>query len=183
MTRRDPDPARPATRAPWVAAGAALLGAATLLLRRTHHARSRAAVGARYDEESGRGRAGSPPSPDARTAGHETDDLAGGTLGKLLLLLGSAAALMVCAMIGLRLWITQAQRSAEPSFTAIETATITPPKPNLQAAPLREIGALHERENQLLEGFAYLDDARTRARIPLDRALALTVGQPVAPPP
>lgn len=183
MTRPDRDPSGSTSRSTWLAAGAALLGAATMLVRRTHHAKLRAAVGARYDEESGRGRAGTPPSTDSRSAGHETDDLAGGTLGKLLLMLGSAAVLMVVAMIGFRLWVTQAQRSAEPPYTAVQTATIVPPKPNLQAAPLEEIAALHEREDHLLQGFAFLDDARTRARIPLDRALALTVGQPLAPPP
>ena len=170
-------------RAAWFAAGAAVVGAATLLFRRSHVARLRAAVGARYDEESGRGRPATPPSPRAQKAGHETRDLRGGTLGKLLLLLGSVAFCMVFAMVGLRIWITQAQLHDQPAATTVQRTIIPPPDPQLQPDPVRELAILRTRADALLAGFGHVGDDRTRARIPLDRAMALTVGQPLAPPP
>ena len=182
--RNLPDTDRsPARRGLWVAAGAALLGAATMLVRRSHMAQTRAVLGARYDEASGRGRASIAVTPRARSAGHETRDLRGGVLGKLLLLLGSVAACMVLAMIGLRIWVTHAQVAGEPSFTQVQTTIVTPPEPHLQRDPLREIANLHAREDRLLGNYAYLEGTHTRARIPIDRALALTVGQPLAAPP
>lgn len=174
----------PVRRTAWIAAaGAAMIGAVTMLVRRNHMTQVRALLGARYDEESGRGRAATPASPRARKAGHETRDLKGGVLGKLVLLLGSVAACMVLAMIGLRIWVTHSERAADPAFTRLQTAIVTPPEPHLQRDPLREIANLHARENGLLDTYAYLQPNRTRARIPIDRAIALTIGQPLAPPP
>ena len=170
-------------RAIWFAAGAAVLGAATLLFRRSHFAQIRALFGARYDEASGRGRPGVPASPAARGAGHETRDMRGGLMAKLFLLLGSVAFCMVFAMIGLRYWISQVQRDSLPQFTAIQTTLIVPPKPNLQVDPVAELAALRARSAKLLDTYAYVGDDRSHARIPIERAMALTVGQPLAPPP
>ena len=170
-------------RAAWAVAGVAVLGAATMMVRRLHVAPARAVVGARYDEESARGRSIAPPSAKSRQAGHETRDMRGATMGKLVLLLGSVVACMVFAMIGLRIWVTHAQHAAEPSFTRLQTVVVTPPEPHLQRDPLREIANLHAREDQLLGDTAYLEGNHARARIPIDRAMALTIGQPLAPPP
>ena len=171
------------SRGVWLAAGAAVLGAATLLFRRSHFAQIRALLGARYDEASARGRPGVPASPAARTAGHETRDMRGGLMAKLFLLLGSVAFCMVFAMIGLRYWISQVQRDSLPQLTPIQTTLIVPPKPNLQVDPVAELAALRARSAKLLDTYAYVDDGRSHARIPIDRAMALTVGQPLAPPP
>ncbi|MDT7950635.1 MAG: hypothetical protein RQ966_03940 [Acetobacteraceae bacterium] len=171
-------------RAGWLAAGAAaILGAATVLLRRSYLEQLRAAVGGRYGEASGRGRPKTPPSPRAREAGHETRDMRGGLMAKLVVLLGSVALVMVFAMVGLRYWIATAQRDSVPPLTRQQTVIITPPGPHLQRAPLTEIANQQAREDQALDSYAYVDDAHTRARIPIDRALSLTVGQPLAPPP
>ena len=180
MTRRDRSAARTAT---WVAAGAALLGAATLWVRRSHFAQMRALVGARYDEASGRGRPATPPSPLARDAGHETSDMRGGLMAKLVLLLGGVALCMIFAMIGLRIWVTNVQRDSRAPLTREQTAIITPPGPHLQRAPLAEIAALRQGEDKLLGGSAYLDADHTRARIPIGPAMTLTIGQPLGAPP
>lgn len=166
--------------ATWLAA--AVLGAATLFIRRRHFAQIRTLAGARHDQASGRGRPGTPASPAARESGHETRDMRGGLMAKLALLLGSVAFCMVFAMVGLRIWVTAAQRDAQPPLTREQTALITPPGPHLQRDALAEIAALHRREDELLGGYAYLDAGRTRARIPLDRAIALSVGQSLGPP-
>lgn len=170
-------------RAVWVAGIAAVLGAATMWIRRSHFAQMRALVGARYDEASGRGRPGVPASPVARTAGHETRDMRGGLMAKLVLLLGSVAFCLVFAMVGLRYWISQVQRDDLPPLTQVQTTVIVPPKPNLQRDPVAELAALRARSAKLLDSYAYLGEDHFRARIPIDRAMALTIGQALAPPP
>ena len=181
MTRRNRSGAGRVTA--LVTASAAILGAATLLFRRNHVARLRAVVGARYDEESGRGRQATPASPAARTAGHEVRDLRGGTLAKLVLLLGSVAFCMIFAMVGLRVWVTTVQRDNQPALTQAQRTIITPPDPQLQRDPVRELANLRARADSLLDGYALLGSDKTRARIPIDRAMSLMVGQPLAPPP
>ena len=183
MSRREPrDRLTARTTATWLAAGAAVIGAATLFVRRNHPGRIRALTDAGYDVASGRGRPGTPASPVARDSGHETLDMRGGLMAKLILLLGSVAVCMVLAMIGLRIWVSTIQRDSQPPLTREQTAIITPPEPHLQRDPLGDIARLLQSEEKLLGGTAYLDESRTRARIPIDRAMALTVGQPLAPP-
>lgn len=183
MSRREPRDRSTARTATWVAAGAAVIGAATLLVRRSHVAQIRALTGARYDEATGRGRPGTPASPVARDSGHETLDMRGGLMAKLILLLGSVAVCMVFAMVGLRIWVSSVQRDSQPPLTREQTAIITPPEPHLQRDPLGDIARLRQNDDTLLGSTAYLDEGRTHARIPIDRAMALTVGQPLAPPP
>ncbi len=170
-------------RAWWAAAFAAVVGGAMLVVRSTHVAPLRTLIGARYDGASARGRATTPADSEARVAGHETSDLRGDTMARLLLLLGSVAFCMVFAMIGLRYWISQVQRDSLPPFTPIQTTVIVPPKPNLQRDPVAELAALRAGSARLLEGYGYRGDDHARAHIPIDRAMALTVGQPLAPPP
>lgn len=172
-----------ASRSLWAIAAATVIGAVTLVVRSSHVAPLRALLGARYDGASARGRATVPASADAQEAGHETSDMRGGLMAKLFLLLGSVAFCMVFAMIGLRYWISQVQRDTLPAFTSMQTASIVPPKPNLQRDPVADLAALRARTEERLKGYGYRDGDHARAHIPLDRAMALTVGQPLAPPP
>jgi hypothetical protein len=48
---------------------------------------------------------------------------------------------------------------------------------------LQDIAAERRREADLLNSYAWIDAAHTRARIPIDRAMALMIGQPLDPPP
>lgn len=180
---REPRPDGVSRTTFWAAGAAAVVGAATLLARRLHVAPVRAAVGARYDGASARGRAKEPASATAREAGHETSDMRGGLMAKLFLLLGSVAFCTVFAMIGLHFWLSQVQRNNEPSLTRVQTTAIVPPKPNLQRAPVAELNALRSRSTQQLDGYGYRENDPARAHIPIDRAMALSVGQPLAPPP
>ncbi len=183
MRRQEPRTRSTARTATWFATGVAALGAAALLVRRLNLAPLRALVGVRYDEASGRGRPATPPSGVARGAGHETLDMRGGLMAKLVLLLGSVAVCMICAMVGLRLWVTSIQQSNRPALTSEQTALITPPEPHLQRDPLGDIAQQRRGEDDLLDAYAYLDAGHTHARIPIGRAMALTAGQPLAPPP
>ena len=46
---------------------------------------------------------------------------------------------------------------------------------------LDDIGREEAAQGALLDGYAFTDAARSRARIPIDRAMRLTVGRPLDP--
>jgi hypothetical protein len=128
-------------------------------------------------EAMGRGQPATPPSYRARQAGHETRDLGGRTLTLLVAGLGATVACVIGLMVVLMGFFVHARNAAAPHYTAQQTAVIVPPAPNLQAAPLADIAQLHEREEKLLEHYAWIDSNHTRARVPIERAMALIVGR------
>ncbi len=128
-------------------------------------------------EATGRGNPATPPSYRARKAGHETRDLGGRTLTLLVAGLGATVACVIGLMVMLMGYFDHARSAGAPHYTAQQTATIVPPPPNLQAAPLADIAQLHAREEKLLEHYAWIDPNHTRARVPIERAMALTVGR------
>lgn len=173
---------------PLLARAAVVVGGVSLLLRRVQPSPApsvpdeagednRAAPAGAAQHASGRGRPAAPPGADARGKGHETEDMSGGLMAGLALLLGTVACVVVFGMIEVRTWIRSSYVSDQPALTALQTAPITPPGPHLQADPVKEIDQLRAKEDSLLHGYAWVDPARTRARIPIDRALALTVGR------
>ena len=78
--------------------------------------------------------------------------------------------------------IRQADAS-HPPMTAQQTAAIIPPSPRLQDDPYRDLHLQQARETKLLETYSFADADRTHARIPLGRAMALVIGQPLDPVP
>lgn len=159
----------------WAARAAVVVGGVLLLnfLRPAPHE----AMEADDTEALGRGQPSTPPSTRARAAGHETRDLSGRTLTLLVAGLGGGVACVIAVMIGLMGYFDHSRNAAAPPYTAQQTASITPPVPNLQATPLVDIAQLHQREDKLLYNYAWIDPARTRARVPIARAMALTVGR------
>jgi hypothetical protein len=181
-----PEPSNPTgTAMGWLARGAMLLGGVTLALRLGLPAGSVAVADGELDEseEVGRGRPVAPPSRSARGAGHETGDMSGQTMAKLLLLLGSVVAVMVVAMVGFRVFLVAHQDHALPAVTAEQLVQPAPPAPNLQANPMGDIATLHAEENKLLDNYAWVDPAHTHGRIPIGRAMSLIVGHPIATAP
>ena len=93
--------------------------------------------------------------------------------------------LTACAVIGTMIWlrhvVATAQRTALPTLTAQQTKPLVPPTPNLQADPYADLAAERATERERLEGYAFLDASRQRARIPIDRAMALTIGRTLDP--
>jgi hypothetical protein len=159
----------------WIASLAAIAG--TVVLVKKH------AGPHREDEQSGRGSHGTPPSLEARHSGHETEDMSGRTMMWVLISLGGLVAVAIGLMVLLLGYFHQERSSAPPQLTAEQTAELHPPKPNLQTDPVGDLIRLRNGENQLLHGYSWLDPGRTRARIPIDRAVTLTVGQKLDPPP
>jgi hypothetical protein len=57
------------------------------------------------------------------------------------------------------------------------------PEPRLQTAPASDLAAIQEEERRALRGYGWADEAAGVARIPIDEAMALYVGQASRPAP
>ena len=160
--------------ASWLFRGLLLVSGFTLVNELTRgRARRRTARGT--SGAVGRGGHGTPPSVAARGAGHETADMSGPLMARLLLGLGVTVAVVITLMV---FYVRSLSPVANgPALTAQQTATIQPPAPNLQATPLEDIDHLRHREEVLLDNYAWADPDHTRARIPLSRAMTLVVGR------
>ena len=137
----------------------------------------------RFDEASGRGDPSTPPSETAVARGHETRDMSGG----LMMWLVVGLAVSVSGMIGLMLLLVGSFRQERvdhpPRATAEQVAALHPPGPNLQSDPVGDLARLHAREQDLLQGYAWIDSGHVRARIPIGQAMTLMVGRTLDPVP
>ena len=136
-----------------------------------------------HSAAQGRGQPETPASAPARAAGHETEDMSGRTMSVLVATLGVTVACVIGGMVWLNSYLTTQRNDLRASLTSQQTTAIVPPAPNLQAAPLTEIDQLHAREDALLDHYTWLDKDHTRARIPIERALALAPGHTLDPLP
>lgn len=135
------------------------------------------------EDPSGRGAPGVPASARSRRSGHETQDMSGGLMVRLAVTLGVVAIVMISAMIGFRTWVRGAWIAGQPQYTALQTEAQRPPAPTLQANPVQEWDRVRAAADALLANYAWADPAQTRARIPIGRAMTLTAGQGMGPPP
>lgn len=113
--------------------------------------------------------------------GYEVSDVHVGNTARVMAGLMVTALVVIGAMVWLRAVVATDQRQALPKLTAQQTSRLVPPPPNLQADPYADLDAERAAENRRLDGYAFLDASRRRARIPIDRAMALTVGRTLDP--
>lgn len=161
----------------WAGRIALLLGGASLAVRFGVPAASSPTV--TDDGRLGRGEPGVPASPRARAAGHETQDMSGGLMGRLMIGLAVMLALVIGGLIGLRSLVQRLDNAAAPPLTAEQTTRVVPPLPNLQNDPVGDLARLRQAEDRLLNNYAWIDPGHTRGRIPIERAMALIVGHPL----
>jgi hypothetical protein len=140
--------------------------------------RDAAREGSPLDQAAGAAPAEHPVDPASLDQGYEVADASGRALAWVMLV---GAAVIAASIGGLFVLVAHYHRedASHPPLTAEQRAKITPPGPHLQAEPFRDIAALRRRETALLQGFAYLDADHKRARIPIDRAIALVIGKPL----
>ena len=163
----------------------AVLGTVALAFRfgRSEPRLCAAGVPGAMEDPSGRGNPGVPPSGRAQRAGHETQDMSGWLMVRLGLMLGTVALVMIFLMIGFRTWVRSSAIQGQPPLTALQVAQQRPPEPTLQANPVQEWDRVRADAAALLQSYAWVDGEHTRARIPIGRAMTLTVGQGMGPPP
>ncbi len=109
--------------------------------------------------------------------GHETEDV---DVRNTVIVMGGLALTALAVIGGMALFMTTfaaRQRAALPALTPQQTRALVPPPPNLQANPYADLDRDRAANRAALAGYGYIDPERTRARIPLDRAMQLTVGR------
>lgn len=113
--------------------------------------------------------------------GYETEDVDVRNTWAIVGGLALTVALVVAGLAYLQQRFAAAQRDGLPPLTQQQRTPLRPPAPNLQADPYRDIETLLRAEAERLNGYAYTDASRSRARIPIERAMTLTVGKPLDP--
>ena len=94
-----------------------------------------------------------------------------------------ALAVMTAGAAGLafgvfRLLAAREQRNDPPPPPLSRPAGgLRAPEPRLQTAPAAELAAVQDEERRLLAGYGWADEAGGVARIPIEEAMALYVGQ------
>ena len=124
---------------------------------------------------TGRGVPGTPPSARSLRLNYEAADMSARDMTLVLIGLALFVAVFSGVAIGM-VTMFHGWDAHHPSYTRQQTARIVPPGPHLQAYPRAELRDERAREVQLLHAYAWLDDGHTVARIPIARAMALTVG-------
>ena len=175
---RTPRRQRAEQAAGWAARVAMLFGGVTLAMRfGLPAAAPAAAVAEPFGERTGHGNPAEPPSRQARLARHETSDMSGRLMLRLVAGLGIVMALAIVGMVGAQRIMRSRADHAQPPLTAEQLVQPPPPAPNLQANPVPELAALHARESRLLDAYAWITPDHARARIPINRAMTLIIGR------
>lgn len=111
--------------------------------------------------------------PDA----HESYRVAAGALHRVALILALSLLAVVLLVYA---WARPALHSRSAPVRPL------PPSPRLQPDPAADLAAMQAQQRARLDGYAWLDNAHTVARIPIARAMELQVqhraAQPAAPP-
>ncbi|MEH3145120.1 MAG: hypothetical protein PGN34_07165 [Methylobacterium frigidaeris] len=114
-------------------------------------------------------------------AGFESEDVDVGRTAWMVLVLAASVAAAIGA-VAFMMHLFGAWTLAEtPRFTPQQTAAIRPPPPNLQGDPYADLARQEARDRAAVKGYAYTDAQRSRARIPVERAMTLIEGRSLAP--
>ena len=135
-----------------------------------------------HGRPQGYGSPGTPPDREAERDGYEPRDA---NPRSIAIVMAVGVALIAGSIWGLFVLLGQFHahdRSGRP-LTAAQRASLVPPGPPLQSSPLFDIASLRAREGGRLENYAWIDPDHTTARIPIERAMALTVGKSLDPAP
>lgn len=129
------------------------------------------------------GTPGTPPSAEALAHGWEPKDISAHGVTIVLGIIAATTALVI-GIVFLMVWRFDVHREAVLSrLTAEETAQIMPPAPHLQQDPFADLAREKSREARLLTEYGWINSAHTLAHIPIDRAMALSIGKSLDAPP
>ncbi len=127
---------------------------------------------------SGRGTPSHAPSAASLMHGYETDDT---NIRKLAMIMIGSIGIMIAGVATVFFMYTsfaKHDQAASGLLTRQQSAIIIPPEPHLQADPYRDIGAALMAQRQELTSYGWFDADHKRAHIPIDRGIALMIGQP-----
>jgi hypothetical protein len=104
-----------------------------------------------------------PPGP-----GHETTDVNIWAVGKF----GIALIAIMVISIGLLIGLFRFFQSREPEGAGVDPVK-TFPTPQLEQSEPKDLMEFHEREQKVMDGYAWVDPQKGIVRIPIDQAVDL----------
>jgi hypothetical protein len=121
-----------------------------------------------------------------RRAGHEETDINVWAVGKFAVALMLVAVAVLFLLFGVFRYLLS--REGGPPAGRSQVAATEPakafPQPQLQANEVQDLKAVRAAEDQVLNGYAWMDPEKGVVRIPINRAIDLLVerGLPSRPP-
>jgi len=134
---------------------------------------------ARRPRRVARGRHTHAPGAAAVALGYEPHDIDAGIVARILLVLAVGAAACVAAVVLMIALLENGDQARYAHFTQEQMLTLEPPPPHLQVRPLVDRDSHEALEQYRLHSDAWLDADHTHARIPIDQAMKLEIGQPL----
>lgn len=126
---------------------------------------------------SARGHHRTPPSAKSLAEGYEVTDISARDVAMILASMAAVTALVI-GIVLLMSWRFHVNRNAtNATLTLQQTARTIPPAPHLQRNPFDELNRVHTRESRMLNTYGWIDADHTIARIPIQRAMTLSVGK------
>ena len=119
---------------------------------------------------------GQPPAPDGASEGYERSDASPSGLLRWALWLIAVLVAVFISMAGLFDFYGKVQSLGKPA-SPFENARVLPPAPRLQVEPRADLHAYCVQEDKLLNGYGWADEHNGVVRIPVDRAMELTLQQ------
>lgn len=151
-----------------VAFAATLVGASMLLFGKRD---------AKHSTRAGRGAPTVSASPESVADGYEVVDASPVSIVKWAGLLLSFAITMIILMILMLNVFDAATVRDDSRLTPEQTAAIAVPLPHLQAQPYLDLHAERAHEDGQISGYAWIGARHATARIPIGRAMTLSVGR------
>jgi hypothetical protein len=140
-----------------------------------------AVAAANADERRiGRGRPDTPPSGEAREAGHEVEDFSGRDVGMVMAVIAVTVAILISGVFYMTGHLTHGDHVRYSSLTAQQTRNTAIPLPHLEVHPLADYRAY--RAHQLHRISHYYRLGGGYARIPINRAMTLLRGKSLDQP-
>lgn len=130
-----------------------------------------------HQEVSGRGRPRTRPSAESVGEGYEVQDISAGGVVKILIAFAFTTAIVIGIVLLMRWRFLASETATNAVLTSEQTAQMEPPGPHLQVNPFDDLAREQARENRLLNSYGWTDPGHTLARIPISRAMALSVGK------
>ena len=100
--------------------------------------------------------------------GHETTDVNAWAIGKFAIGLVIVCVVSIALLFGLLKFF---QSREETSVANTVDPNKVFPQPQLQKTPIADLKAVHDEEDKLLNGYAWVDQTKGVVRIPVDRAI------------
>lgn len=134
-------------------------------------------IGMAGNAQTARGRHEASPSSKAMRAGHEVKDINVRNVTYIFVGMASTVALVI-GIVFLMIWRFHIiEHQGWSSTTPEQRMQVAVPGPHLEVNPLAHLAHHLAMQNKLLHSYGWVDQAHGIARIPIQRAMALTVGK------